>query len=152
LKNREATLKVLLDTPFLHPSLGIDVGEDVLKGLRRLAEIEAETYYSRFSILESLWVATRLIKNTAFNLETFRLGLRSVMQGDRYRKTQEDSEIFNETLKLHMLGHKDMVDNILYASSNRLNLKLLTLDKELKEFIHAHGLNDTLLHPDQIVN
>ena len=50
-----------------------------------------------------------------------------------------------------MLGHKDMVDNILYASSTGLNLKLLTLDKELKEFIREKGLKDTLISPDQLI-
>jgi len=50
-----------------------------------------------------------------------------------------------------MLGHKDMVDNILYASSSRLNLKLLTLDNELKGFIRERGLKDTFISPDQTI-
>ena len=49
-----------------------------------------------------------------------------------------------------MLGHKDMIDNILYATSSSLNLKLLTLDTELKEFIHVKGLKDTVISPGQI--
>lgn len=28
-------------------------------------------------------------------------------------RVEEDSEIFNEAFKLHTLGHKDMIDNIL---------------------------------------
>lgn len=40
-----------------------------------------------------------------------------------------------------------MIDNILYASSTQLNLKLLTLDTELKEFIHEKRLKDTLIFP-----
>jgi len=65
-------------------------------------------------------------------------------------KVEEDSEIFNEAIRLHILGHKDMIDNILYASSTRLNLKLLTLDTELKKFIDAKGLDDALVFPNQI--
>jgi len=143
-------LKVLLDTAFILPSLGIDVGEEVIKGLKRLAEIEAEIHCSRFSILETLWVAARLSRSANFNAETFELGLRSILESGRYVKVEEDSETFNKALRLYMMGHKDMIDNILYASSTQLNLKLLTLDAELKEFIHEKGLNDTLVYPNQI--
>jgi len=64
---------------------------------------------------------------------------------------EEDSKIFEDALRFYMLGHKDMVDNILYASSTRLDLKLITLDNELKEFIRERGLKNTLISPDQSI-
>jgi len=143
-------LKLLLDTAFILPSLGIDAGEEVLKGLKKLADIKADVYCSRFSILEALWVAARLSKSANIDQESFRSGLRSILESRRYMKVEEDSEIFIEALKLYTLGHKDMMDNILYASSASLNLQLLTLDKELKEFIRNNRLNDTLVFPNQI--
>ena len=143
-------MKVLLDTTFILPSLGVDAGGEVSKGLKKLADVKAEIYCSRFSILETLWVVARLSRSTNFNAESFRLGLRSITESRRYMKVEEDSEIFNEALRLYTTGHKDMIDNILYASSICLNLKLLTLDTELKEFIREKGLNDTLLFPNQI--
>lgn len=150
MKNRQATLRVLLDTSFILPSLGVDVGEEASKGLKKLNDIKAEIYYSCFSILESLWVVARLLRGKTINAERFRLGLRSVLESGRYTKVEEDSETFNEALRLHMLGNRDMIDNILYANSTRFNLKLLTLDNELKEFIRRKGLADTLILPDQI--
>jgi len=143
-------LKVLLDTTFILPTLGIDVGEEALKGLKKLADVKAEIYCSRFSILETLWIAARLSRDTNFNAESFRLGLRSVLESGRYMKAEEDSEIFNEALRLYVMGHKDMIDNTLYATSTHLNLKLLTLDTQLKEFIKNKRLNDTLITPNQI--
>lgn len=143
-------MKVLLDTTFILPSLGIGVGEQVSKGLEKLARIKHDIYFSPFSILETLWVAARLSKSVDLNSESLKLGLRSIMKSGRYKKTEEDPEIFNEALRLHVMGHKDMIDNILYATSTRLDLKLLTLDKELKQFIHEKGLEDSLIHPDQI--
>ena len=143
-------MKLLLDTAFILPSLGIDAGEEVLKGLKKLADIKADVYCSRFSILEALWVAARLSKSANIDQESFRSGLRSILESRRYMKVEEDSEIFIEALKLYTLGHKDMMDNILYASSASLNLQLLTLDKELKEFIRNNRLNDTLVFPNQI--
>jgi len=151
LKSKQAILRILLDTSFILPSLGIDVGGDVLKGLKRLGEVKAEIFYSPFSILESLWVAARLSASSTFDGESFSLGLRSVIEGGRYRKVEEDSKTFNDALRLYTLGHRDIVDNILYASSLRLSLKLLTLDNELKEFIHKRGLEDPLISPDQLM-
>jgi len=150
LRSRQDTLRVLLDSTFILPTLGIDTGEGVSKGLKRLAQTEAEIYCSRFSILEALWVAAKVSGSGYLDAESFRLGLRSILEGGRYTRVEEDSEIFNEALRLHMLGHRDAIDNILYASSIRLNLKLLTLDAELGEFIHKKGLKDTLIAPRQI--
>jgi len=150
LRSRQDTLRVLLDSTFILPTLGIDTGEGVSKGLKRLAQTEAEIYCSRFSILEALWVAAKVSGSGDLDAESFRLGLRSILEGGRYTRVEEDSEIFNEALRLHMLGHRDAIDNILYASSVRLNLKLLTLDAELGEFIHKKGLKDTLIAPRQI--
>jgi len=143
-------LRVLLDTSFILPTLGIYASEEVSKGLRRLADIEAEIHYSNFSILESLWVAARPSMRATFDEESFSLGLRSIIEGRRYRRVEEDSKTFSDALRLYTLGHKDMMDNILYASSVRLGLKLLTLDEELKGFIRERGLEDTLLAPDQL--
>lgn len=152
MSNREATLRVLLDTSFILPSLGIDVGEKVSKGLRLLAAKAPEIHYSSFSILESLWVLARTIEDAPSQLESFRIGLRSVMESGRYRRVNEDSKIMNEAFRLYKLGHKDMIDNILYASSTQLDLRLLTLDNDLKSFIQTKELRDTLLSPDQLAS
>ena len=149
MKNK-GNIKVLLDTTFILPTLGIDTGEEVEKGIRKLGEIEAELYYSQFSILESLWVAAKLTKTQSFDMERFNQGLRSLIKSGRYIKTKESYQVFKEALGLYMLGHKDMIDNILYTISTNLNLKLLTLDAELKKFIQSKRLKDTLISPDQI--
>lgn len=150
MRSRVSTPRVLLDTSFILPTLGIDVGEEILEGLRRLVEVKAEIYYSPFSILESLWVAARLCKKPTFDAERFKLGLKSILESGRYMKTLEKTEVFSEALRLRMLGHIDMIDNILYASSVTFNLKLLSLDTELKRFIYDRELEDTLVSPTEI--
>ena len=152
MSSRHAPLRVLLDTSFILPSLGIDVGKKVSKSLRILAQRSSEIHYSSFSLLESLWVLARIAPNAAFEAESYRKGLRSIMESGRYKKVSEDSTILNEAFSIYRLGHKDMIDNILYASSTQLNLKLLTLDRDLKEFIHAKRLRDTLISPDQLAS
>ena len=143
-------MRVLLDTSFILPTLGFNVGGEVIEGLKRLRRIKAEIYVSRFSILEVLWLCARLIREGRFNGEVFGLGLRSVLEGGRYVMIEENTDIFIEALKLYGLGHKDMVDNILYASSLYYNLKLLTVDVELRKFIRSNGLKDTTIYPSEI--
>jgi len=150
LKSRRGTLKVLLDTSFVLPTLGVDTGKEVLKGLKKLAEVKADIHYSCFSVLESLWITARLSGAVDLDTERFKHGLRSIIESRKYVKIEEDSDIFHHALRLHMLGHKDMIDNILYASSVHLNLKLLTLDIKLKKFINNNSLSDSLIFPDEL--
>jgi len=145
LKSSEAAPGILLDISLLLPTLGIGVSGATEEGIRILSETKIELYYSRFSILESLWVATRTVDDKTFLNESVRPGLRSVMEGGRYRSVEEDSEIFREAFTLYGLGHKDMIDNILYASAVRLGLILLTLDDELRKFVLEKGLKDAFI-------
>ncbi len=139
--------RVLLDTSFVLPSLGVETGKEVRRGLERLAKFGAEIFYSRFSILESLWVIVRTIQDAKFDLETINIGLRSIMEGTRYRRVEESSHIFGEALRLYRLGHKDMIDNILYATSAEQGLRFLTVDKSLGTFLSDEELENTLMSP-----
>lgn len=47
-------------------------------------------------------------------------------------------------MRLYALDHEGIVDIILYASSVRYNLRLLTLDRELGEFVGKKRLGNTL--------
>jgi len=149
LKSRQDRLKVLIDTSFILPTLGIDVGEEVLRGLRQLADSKCEIWYSQFSILESLWTAARLL-GPKFKEERFATGIRSIIEGGAYRKVQEDSRVCIEALRIYAMGHRDMVDNILYADSVFLNLKLLSTDNELKDLVTRKGLTNTIITPKEL--
>jgi len=148
LRSRRGT-GVLLDTSFILPTLGIDVGGEVLRGLRALADSGLEVYYSRFSILEALWVAARRLSSPEAR-EALSEGLTSILESGVYREVREDAWVFAEAARLYALGHRDMIDNILYAASVRYNLRFLTLDRELKEFVRRIGLRDTLVSPDEL--
>ena len=97
-----------------------------------------------------MWIAARLSRVVDFDTERFRRGLRSIIESRKYVRIEENSDVFDDALRLHMLGHKDMINNILYASSIHLDLKLLTLDIELKKFINDKRLTDPLMFPDEM--
>jgi hypothetical protein len=64
-----AAPRILLDTSFILPTLGISVGEATQEGMKILAETEVEIHCSWFSILESLWVAARTVHDDTFDDE-----------------------------------------------------------------------------------
>lgn len=150
MKSSGAAVKILLDTSFILPTLGVSVTGVTSQAIKSLAEAsQVEIHYSRFSVLESLWVATR-IPDATFDNETFKLGLRSITAGHRYSRIEEDSEVFNEAFRLYKLGHKDMIDNILYSTATQMGLLLLTLDDELKKFAHEKQLKYVFLSPHDL--
>ena len=87
----------------------------------------------------------------AFDPDAYAMGLESITRSGRYRQVSERTEAYLLAIRLYELGHRDMIDNLLYASSRHLGLGLLTLDEELRAFIRDKGLEDTLISPDDIL-
>jgi len=135
-------MKVLLDTSFLLPSLGIEVEEtaDILENIA-----DYEIYYSRFSILECLWVVLSFKKKGVFDAKAVKKGLRSIVEGSRYKRAKETSDIFIEALELYNKGHNDLIDCILYSTALLNSLKFVTLDSELRKFVREKGIEYVLL-------
>ena len=142
--------KVLLDTSFLLPTVGIDARREVTRGLENLAQMGVQACFSRFSILELLYAAAKFKKSSKFDRARFDDGLRSVLDGTTYGSCEEGSDVFCRADELRDLGHRDMIENILYATSVTNRLKLLTVDQELRSFIREHKLDDTSVFPSEM--
>jgi len=136
-------MRLLLDTSFLLPSLDVEVvgAAETLENLK-----EADFYYSNFAILECLWVLASLEKkNVVIEMETVETGLKSIEHS--YNRVVEDTKVFLEALKLRRAGHTDFIDCLLYAITLREDLRFLSFDAELKEFVQRRGFEDTILLP-----
>lgn len=144
-------MKFLLDTSFVLPTLGIEVKPDVTKGLQNLAHGGFEARFSSFSLLESLWQVTKLKKSEEFDEGRFLEGLKSILDGEEYLRSEEDFEVYRKAIGLLGMGHKDMIDNILYGNSVVNGLKFLTVDSELRAFVREHKLEDTTVFPPEMV-
>ena len=55
-----------------------------------------------------------------------------------YKSTSDATKLAS---KLRLAGHKDVIDNLLYATSITRSMIFLTMDKALKDFLIKHGLN-----------
>jgi len=143
-------LKILLDTSFILPTLGVDTGRKVADALKKLESGGLEVYVSRFSILESLWVIARISRAGGFDQNVFNEGIESLLSSSRYILVDENPEIFIHALQLYIRGHRDMIDNLLYSTSLAYGMSFLTLDKELEEFVVEHKLPNTIVHVEDL--
>lgn len=141
--NRKS-LRILLDTSFILPFLGIDVGDAIASALHRLRGYEL--YYSELSLLEALW---KIVKVVSFDrIGTVLEGL-ALLRRD-LRLVQVDEKAVRIALELYRLGHRDLIDNLLYGISLSQNLRFLTIDRELIDFVKSHGYPDTFISPAEL--
>ena len=122
------SLRILLDTSFILPFLGFKTSEAVMKALPRLRG--HELYYSDLSILEALWKVVKVVKreDLAIVLEGLKLLKRDL------NCVRVDEKALETALNLYTAGRRDLIDNMLYGISLSQDLKLLTIDGELKDF------------------
>ncbi|MBP1357269.1 MAG: toxin VapC, partial [Sulfolobus sp.] len=70
-------MRILIDTPFLLPILGIEVKPELNRIIEKFPN--HEIYYSEFSLLEVLWILKRINKKgVKVEMKRLREGLRSL--------------------------------------------------------------------------
>jgi predicted nucleic acid-binding protein len=146
-KNSQSTQKILLDTSFLLPTLGIEVEREVVQTISRINHEQTHLFYSDWSLLESSWVAIRLIRQKTFEESVYRRGLLSITKTHVYNAITMDPNDYLTAIKFFQRGHSDMIDNLLYAAALRDGCKFLTIDEELSRFISKSGLENVILTP-----
>ena len=128
--------KLLLDTSFLLPILGFDTSKRVIEAFPKLRGYEL--YYSDLSILEALWKIVKIIRGTEEEIKRVAEGVASIKES--MKKAPINEEAVKKAMEMYMLGHRDMIDNILYATALTQGLRLLTVDAALREFVTSKGL------------
>jgi PIN domain. len=129
-------LRLLLDTTYILPALGIEVEgvEGVLEALQRLRRHRrVEVYYSCYSILEALWKLAKL----SYDLEVVRRGL-SLIEED-FGEVHPTLEGYLKALELRRRGFPDIIDLLLYATALTNGILFLTRDRRLYSFLSEEG-------------
>ncbi|BFH73731.1 PIN domain-containing protein [Sulfurisphaera javensis] len=130
-------MKVLIDTSFILPILGIEV-EGVEDEIKKFPS--HEIYYTEISILESFWVIKRIEKKTKIDMKRVKEGLRSL------RLFKLVKIPFNAYVNAYKLKekHSDFIDLLLYFTAKYYSLKFLTLDRKIKELDTSSIVIDSL--------
>jgi predicted nucleic acid-binding protein len=150
LKNNQSTQKILLDTSFLLPTLGIDVEREVIETLSKLESREDLLFYSDWSLLESSWLAVRQIKQGNYQEAIYRRGLLSITKTKVYDAVDMNPEDYLKALRFFQMGHSDMIDNLLYATALRNHYQFLTIDTELALFVTKNSVENIILTPKDV--
>jgi predicted nucleic acid-binding protein len=150
LKNNQSTQKILLDTSFLLPTLGIDVEREVIETLSKLESREDLLFYSDWSLLESSWLAVRQIKQGNYQEAIYRRGLLSITKTKVYDAVDMNPEDYLKALMFFQMGHSDMIDNLLYATALRNHYQFLTIDTELALFVTKNSVENIILTPKDV--
>jgi predicted nucleic acid-binding protein len=147
LKNNQNTQKILLDTSFLLPTLGVEVEQEVTGTLSKIDSERIHLFYSDWSLLESSWIAIRQIKQGMYQAHLFRRGLLSITKTEVYQPILASPDDYLNALDLYQRGHPDMIDNLLYVTALRNQYRFLTIDDEFMDFISKNNIEDIVLTP-----
>ena len=152
LKGRKNTLKkrlrVLVDTTFLLPALGVEVEEEAEEVIPLFRKIDV--YYLEVGILEAIWKILKIIGLE--NFERVRIGLEAIRK--TYILAYPPAEAYISAVEIYKRGHKDYIDALYYATAKVLNLKFLTIDEEFIEFLenNEYDIEDTIITPRELKN
>ena len=139
--------KILLDTSCLLPILGFETSQRIMKVYRKI--VGYELFYSDLSILEALWKALKVVKGTDEEISRIKGGITAIEKTLKYVNINGDAVA--NAVKMYKLGHKDMIDNILYSISYMRNLKFLTVDGDLVRFLEKHNLpRNIIITPEEL--
>lgn len=143
--NKNKPLKVIVDTTYLLPVFGISVeglSDDDLLRLRELA-IEGKVRLFCVSVVwaELLGKVYREAAKHEVDKEIIRLAIKSLFNPRFYKWIKPGPKSILLAYRIRSLGHRDNIDNILYATAYTKNMILLSMDISFREFLKEKGYN-----------
>ena len=137
--------KILLDTSFLLPTLGVDVEKEVYEVMGVLRKFE--TYYLEVGLIEAFWVVIRKVDRK--DMDVVEEGLKAIRK--TYKLLKTPIEAYIKAVKIYDLGHRDFIDAIHYTTALHTGIKWLTIDKTFVNFLNEHDLRkDVVLLPENL--
>ena len=137
---------VLLDSTYLLPSFGIEVEGLSEKDIRALREAWSKGLVC-FYCLSVVWVEVvgkvcREARKSGVEIsDIVDTAIKSLLESGVYEWLVPTADAVKLAFKLRLAGHKDVIDNLLYATSITRNMTFLTMDEALKDFLAKHGFS-----------
>jgi len=139
-----SAVNVLLDSTYILPSFGIEVEGLSVEHIAKLREASVKGKV-KFHCLSVVWV--EVIGKVCREKERLRtdinhiidIAIKSLLDSGFYKWLTPTSDAVKLAFKLRMLGHRDNIDNLLYATSAENNMLLLTMDEDFKKFLSQNN-------------
>lgn len=136
---------LIVDTTFILPALGINVEKEALETIKHFYGIHIN--YLEVSILEALWKIIKIVPKN--KLERVQEGIHAIKE--TYKQINPPPEAYIDAYKMYHDGHKDYIDNLIYSTSRRTETPLLTIDKDLINFLDKKNYpTNNILTPNKI--
>ena len=138
-------IRVLVDSTYILPAFGIKViglgDEDLLKLERLRMRRLVDFFYTDIIWVEIIPKVEKEYRdrNIELTLETFESIIESLYE--TFTNIAPGLKALREAYRLRMLGHRDMIDNLLYGIAVENNLYLLSQDRVFKEFLRRNNLS-----------
>jgi len=129
-------VRILLDTSFLLPIIGIQVREveEIINKLWvKYKKKEVKIYYTDLNIIELTWKLSKV----TYNPQVVEIGLVSIERN--FAKISPKPSSILKAIELKKKGFNDLIDLLLYTTAKDNNLMFLTLDTKLIEFLSRVG-------------
>jgi hypothetical protein len=151
-KKKGYTDRVLLDTTYILPILGVGMelkGFD--EGFPKMFS-KYEVFYNPVSLIEAKWVVLKICRSKPHEaeklLKAYRKGLAALLSDKRIKQTTLTSPEAEEIAdRLMEAGVKDYFDRMVYATAVRQEMILMTEDVQLIKITKAN-----LPRPKRIIN
>ncbi|MHA1676286.1 MAG: hypothetical protein ACTSU6_03825 [Candidatus Njordarchaeales archaeon] len=143
-------IKVLLDTTYLLPTFGISVEGLTEKHLIELRQLRLKKHVEYYCIdiiwIELLGKIYKEQKKRRKNIDAYLdLSIKALKSTDFYKWITVPPDALILAFKIRKLGHKDQIDNVLYATAKVNNMIFLTMDNEFKTFLTEKGFDTQIL-------
>ncbi len=125
--------RILIDTSFLLPALGIEVEKEVMDVIPLFRKLDV--YYLEASLLEALWKSLKLIPRD--KLSRIEIGIEAIRK--TYKLLTPTATAYIEAMKIYYMGYRDFIDALNYASAKLSNMMFLTIDYSFIDFLEKHG-------------
>ncbi len=142
----DGSLRILLDTSYFLPVFGIRVkglDEKVLLALRDYAlEGRIQLYYPSFMWLELLPKVYREARKRGLGRDVdaiIRRAVLAIVHAEYLHPVSPDHAAILVAWKLKLMGHEDMIDNMIFGVASSNKMILLSMDKELKNIADRLG-------------
>ncbi|MCD6408948.1 MAG: PIN domain-containing protein [Candidatus Verstraetearchaeota archaeon] len=144
-----AKLRVLLDSSYILPSLGVMVRGLSEGDLLRLEELRSrgvvEFYYSDIVWIELVPKVVREYSKRGRPLDDRLLEESAEALRETTKVVELGSKAVCEAFRLRSMGHVDMIDNLLYGIASENGFYFLSMDTSFKEFLKKNQLRHQLV-------
>ena len=136
-------MRVLLDSTYLLPVFGIEVEGLTISDYRVLKRMVRKgvlaLYYSPISWVELVGKIAKEMgaagKKASRAEDVVKAAFDSITRSRILQEVVPTAEDLELALKMRLLGHRDVIDNLLYSMAFNNGMILLSMDRALRDFI-----------------